>query len=179
MSFFSDARKTLAVGRRYDPPVREHSLEARTHRYTSKLTARETDKIPRQGAAPLPAERLRHNQLCSWRSTSHHHARKTLILNVRAQSARVARRGQPPYPHRSCRHHHVLHAIAFSLLSPCAAPLGATPDTGRSTALRAAKIKATEERRLSEPAAPAQRTAMSAPDMSTGAAWCESKRGAS
>ena len=40
------------------------------------------------------------------------------------------------------------------------------------------KAKAAEERRLSEPAAPAQRTAMSAPDKATGA-WCKSKRDAS
>ena len=39
-------------------------------------------------------------------------------------------------------------------------------DIGRSTALRATKTKAAEERRLSEPAAPAQRTYMSVPDRS-------------
>ena len=38
----------MAVGRRYEPPVRENSLEARTISNTPKLTARETDKTPRR-----------------------------------------------------------------------------------------------------------------------------------
>ena len=55
--FFSGFRITMAVGRSFDPPVRGHSLEARTHRDTSKLSAQKSIKTPRQGAALLLAER--------------------------------------------------------------------------------------------------------------------------
>ena len=53
----------MAVGRRYDPSVREHSLEARTHRNTSKLTARKKDKTPRRTDSGDTMKHQRHTPL--------------------------------------------------------------------------------------------------------------------
>ena len=50
-------KKTMDVGRRFDPPTRKYSLEARAVWNMPESTARKSDKIPRQGAAPLPEER--------------------------------------------------------------------------------------------------------------------------
>ena len=41
-------QKIRSLDRGPGPPMREHSLEARTHRHTPKLTARKKDKTPRR-----------------------------------------------------------------------------------------------------------------------------------
>ena len=53
----------MAVGRRYDLSMREHSLDARTHRWTLKLTARKSDKTPRRTDAGNTMKHQRHSEL--------------------------------------------------------------------------------------------------------------------